>query len=96
MSATPRRHLIATHLFIEGTIVSLFAFLFTILVGEVNDVTPLEGGPVKRGGTIPMYRWIIVSLGIAAMAISGFRERHLTFSGSIAAFVVGITNGVLG
>ncbi len=96
MPAAPRRHVIATHLLIEGTIVSLFAFLFAVLVGEVNDVTPLEGGPVKRGGTIMMYRWIIVSLGIAAMAISGYRERHLTFSGSIAAFVVGVANGVLG
>ncbi len=86
---TPR-HLIATHLLTEGIIVGLFA----ILLGEVNHVT-LEEGPIKRG-TIPMYRWIIISLSVTAMAVSGFRKRHLTFSGSIAAFIVGMTTGVLG
>ncbi len=91
--ATPQQH-IAQHLLCETTIVGLFALLSAILVGEANHVM-LEEGPVKRC-TIPMYRWIIISLGITAMVVSGFRKRQLTFSGSIAAFIVGIANGVLG
>ncbi len=91
--ATPQQH-IAQHLVFEATIVGLFVLLFAILVGEANHVT-LEEGPVKRC-TIHMYQWIIISLGLTAMAVSGFRKRHLTFSGSIAAFIVGVVNGVLG
>ncbi len=93
MMATPQQH-IAQHLLLETTIVGVFSLLFTILVGEENHVA-LEDGPVTRR-TIPLYQWVVISLVAIAMAISRFKKRQLTFSGSIAAFIVGVANGVLG